>query len=88
MSKQHMNPTVLTTVLILLTTILPSPFRTGAARGEQPAGDARKIPIPVRLAQYASVQLTADVSALTENERNMIPLLIEAASAMDDAFWI
>ena len=41
-----------------------------------------------RLKQYATVRLTADLSALSENERRMIPLLIEAAKEMDKAFWI
>jgi hypothetical protein len=40
------------------------------------------------LAQYATVRLTADLSALSENERQMIPFLIGAAEAMDEAFWI
>lgn len=40
-----------------------------------------------RLAQYVPVKLTTDVSQLTENERKMIPLLIEAAKIMDACFW-
>ena len=42
----------------------------------------------VRLAKYTPVRLTADLSRLTEKERQMIPLLIEAAQAMDDIFWV
>jgi len=38
--------------------------------------------------QYATVRLTTDLSVLTEKERQMIPLLIEAAQPMDDAFWL
>src|SRR4051794_19247760 len=41
-----------------------------------------------RLARYSSVRLAPDVSALTDNERRMIPLLIDAAKAMDEVFWI
>ncbi len=41
-----------------------------------------------RVKQYAFVRLTTDLSALSENERRMIPLLIEAAGRMNDAFWI
>ena len=36
---------------------------------------------------YSSVQLTADIDHLTENQRNMIPLLIDAAKIMDNLFW-
>jgi hypothetical protein len=44
--------------------------------------------IEERLAQYARVHLTVDLSRLSDSERTIIPLLIEAAHAMDDAFWI
>jgi hypothetical protein len=38
--------------------------------------------------KYTPVTLTADLSKLTDNQRQMIPLLIEAAQAMDDGFWL
>ncbi|MCG3138718.1 MAG: hypothetical protein HJJLKODD_02586 [Phycisphaerae bacterium] len=40
-----------------------------------------------RVQQYAPVQLTADLSRLTDKERQMIPLLLEAAQQMDLIFW-
>ena len=40
-----------------------------------------------RLAKYTPVRLTADLSVLSAKEREMIPLLIEAAQAMDRIFW-
>jgi hypothetical protein len=36
---------------------------------------------------YKKVRLTADLSSLSENEKAMIPKLIEAAKMMDDLFW-
>ena len=39
------------------------------------------------LAGYAPVKLTTDISKLTENEKQMIPLLIEASKIMDDLYW-
>lgn len=36
---------------------------------------------------YAEFTLTADLSGLTERQRRMIPILIEAADIMDDLFW-
>jgi hypothetical protein len=42
----------------------------------------------VRNAKYTSVRLAPDLSALSANERKMIPLLIAAARAMDDVYWI
>ena len=40
-----------------------------------------------RLAKYATFRLTADLSSLTDNQRSMIPILIEAAQEMDEIFW-
>jgi len=37
---------------------------------------------------YVKVRLTADLGHLSDDQKQMIPLLIEAARAMDDAFWI
>ncbi|TDJ55339.1 MAG: Zn-dependent hydrolase [Gemmatimonadetes bacterium] len=44
-------------------------------------------PTAVPLDQYATVRLTADVSSLSDNQRAMLGLLIEAATAMDDIYW-
>lgn len=40
-----------------------------------------------RLDQYVPVELTTNVSALTEKQRRMIVILIEAAKIMDECFW-
>jgi len=37
--------------------------------------------------QYATVRLTADLSTLSDRERQMVPILIEAAQQMDPIFW-
>ena len=37
--------------------------------------------------EFAVVQLNTDLSSLTEKEKQMIPLLIEASQIMDDLFW-
>lgn len=37
--------------------------------------------------QYAEFTLTTDVSKLTENEKKMIPLLIQTAEIMESIFW-
>ncbi len=44
-------------------------------------------PIDRKLAQYTAVRLTADLEKLTASERQMIPLLIDAARSMDTIFW-
>jgi hypothetical protein len=40
-----------------------------------------------KVAEYAKVALTTDLSKLTDKEKKMIPLLIKAAQTMDDLFW-
>jgi hypothetical protein len=42
---------------------------------------------PSRFDIYATVRLTADLSGLSENQKKMIPLLIDAAAIMDQLFW-
>lgn len=39
------------------------------------------------LNKYTKFELTADLSKLTDKERQMIPILIEAAQIMDSLFW-
>ena len=44
--------------------------------------------ISERLAGYAPVRLTADLSALNDSDKQVIPLLIRAAQIMDTLFWL
>ena len=37
--------------------------------------------------QYAEFPLTTDLNQLTENEKKMLPILIEIANIMEDIFW-
>ncbi len=40
------------------------------------------------LSKYTTVKLTADLSGLTDQQRSMIPILIEASREMDKVFWM
>jgi hypothetical protein len=42
----------------------------------------------MKLNDFASFKLTTDLSVLSENEKKMIPLLLDAAKIMDDIFWL
>jgi hypothetical protein len=53
-----------------------------AAAGGGAASDVER-----RMATYTTVTLTADTASLTAKEKQMIPLLIEAAKAMDPIYW-
>ena len=49
--------------------------------------DSAQTYIEKNLEGYASVKLTTDLSKLTDKEKQMIPLFIEAAKIMDDLYW-
>ena len=46
-----------------------------------------KTDVAQRLSIYAPFTLTTDISHLSEKERQMLPLLFDAAQIMDDIFW-
>ena len=45
------------------------------------------IDVRAKLDDYVSVRLEADLSGLSERQREMLPLLVEAAEVMDGLFW-
>jgi hypothetical protein len=49
--------------------------------------DSARTDIEMRLAKYTPVRLTTDLSVLSDSERQMLPLLIEAGQEMDAIFW-
>ncbi|HEY1025508.1 MAG TPA: Zn-dependent hydrolase [Sphingobacteriaceae bacterium] len=49
--------------------------------------DSLKSYVNERLPIYEKVTLTSDLSILSDSERKMIPLLIQAAQIMDELFW-
>ncbi len=60
----------------------------GSEARDAPVGQAGGGPtIAEKLARYTLVRLTADLSGLSERERRMIPLLIQAAQEMDTIYW-
>lgn len=73
----------------LVSAVLASVATAGCAT-PQPGGQPVRTEVDAAplLAKYTTVRLTADLAALSENERRMIPLLIEAARAMDEVFWL
>ncbi|MBK7409901.1 MAG: Zn-dependent hydrolase [Saprospirales bacterium] len=61
-------------------------FPTACQPGE-PVTEEPTTRIDSLLAKYVSVRLTTDVNQLSEPEKKMIPLLMEAAQLMDRCFW-
>lgn len=66
-----------------------SACNTDSSRTSGSAGntDSLKAYVDQRLPIYEKVKLTSDLSSLSEKEKEMIPLLIEAAQIMDELFW-
>ena len=60
------------------------------ACGNQPAPETNEpAPAPAKLSdKYAQVTMTSDISHLSDNEKQMLPLLFEAADIMDEIFWM
>ncbi len=48
---------------------------------------AEDVDVSRRVQIYAPVTLTADISHLSAKEKEMLPLLFDAAALMDDIFW-
>ena len=87
MLKPHRIP-----VLMLL---LISSCWLAACAGPEPESEApatteseTQSPMQEKLAQYTSFRLTTDLQALSDDQKKMIPILIEAAQAMDEVFWL
>jgi hypothetical protein len=58
------------------------PKKNAEAGNSQPDSIIQK-----KLSEFIEVTLTTDVTKLTENERKMLPVLIEIADIMDDIYW-
>ena len=70
----------LSTLLTLLATAV---FLAGC-QGMQ---SDNEMSIDDRLNQYTEFTLTADISSLSDNQKEIIKLLIDAGKAMDEVFW-
>ena len=79
-----MRTKMLTSMLILAMIAMTLACRSG----EDAGGPETEGAMASEVAKYAVFELTADLSGLTENQKKMIPLLIEASEAMDEIFWL
>ena len=70
--------------LIILAFALP--FLT-ACQPNQPDYEASVPDIEERVEAYEPFKLTTDLDELSPNQKEMLPLLFEAADIMDDLFW-
>ena len=68
------------TLLLLAACTTTERAARGAATAPDSAADAR-------LAKYRTVRLTTDMAQLTDRDRQVLGLLIDAAASMDSIFW-
>lgn len=89
--SQHLIISITTTSLLLScagnkqeksTQVASTPMADTA-----PIADSVSTPMQEKLNKYVSVKLSSDLSSLSAKEKQMIPLLIEAAKIMDELFW-
>ncbi|WP_425392236.1 dipeptidyl-peptidase 3 family protein [Ekhidna sp.] len=69
---------------IVLITLL---FSQCTAPEKKEAVTEELTPMQKKVSIYKNVKLTTDISQLSENEKQMIPLMIEASKIMDELFW-
>lgn len=59
-----------------------------SATNETASADSLQQYVDKRIQIYEPVQLTTDLTKLTDNEKEVLPLLIKAAEVMDELFWL
>jgi hypothetical protein len=69
-------------ITVVLTSCQREPPQAGASEAVTSPSDIQR-----KLAQYTTVRLTSDLRGLSENERRMIPVLLDAARWMDSIYW-
>lgn len=57
------------------------------ACNQNPASLTEKSPLQLKVDEYARFDLAADLSKLSDKEKQMIPILIDVAEIMDGLFW-
>lgn len=75
-------------VILLLLTLTFSVALTSCDQNAKKANDKETTEKPYEMKKYAKVKLTADISHLSDNQKDMLRLLFDAAVIMDDIFWM
>jgi hypothetical protein len=61
---------------------------TSCTHNNGSAAENQPMTIDDRLEKYTPFELTADMSQLTNDQKEMISLMIDAAGAMEEVFWL
>ena len=64
------------------------PLAACGAPGQDASPTAESISVQALADQYATVRLTSDLSHLSDADKEVVRLLVEAVQPMEDAFWV
>jgi hypothetical protein len=77
--KKHNEKIIFAAMILVLSVVFSDAIRFGK--------NSTQDTIMMKLNDFASFTLTTDITRLTGREKQMIPLMIEAAAIMDEMFW-
>jgi hypothetical protein len=83
MIKKLFSPIALLIILFAVTSCNNKPKQDASNGNDSTAVN----PMKEKVSQFALIKLSADLSLLSEKERQMIPILLEVAQIMDDLYW-
>ncbi len=83
MIKKLFSPIALLIILFAVTSCNNKPKQDASNGSDSTAVN----PMKEKVSQFALIKLSADLSLLSEKERQMIPILLEVAQIMDDLYW-
>jgi len=73
--------------LLLICTLAISLLLMPSCQPKEEQAESSNIIIQEKVDAFAKFQLTTDLSVLSESEKEMLPLLIQAAEVMDQIYW-
>ena len=76
-----------TTNLFFAGTIMCLSLLSSCNMNKDKTGQQNELTIAQKLHHYEEVTLTTDLSILSENQKKMLPLLIEASDIMNEIYW-
>ena len=75
-------------LIVLAMIVISCNTSTQNQSAEQKGTSPEPTAMQKNLQKYVSVKLTADISHLSADEKEMLKLLFEASKLMDDIFWM
>ena len=76
------------TMIVIATCVLSMSVVFSACKSKKTEEKTEaKSEMQLKVEEFAPVDLTADLSDLTENEKQIVQIFIEIADIMDDLFW-